>query len=422
MDAGCGRIVGLFTFMVIFSLALPGASFSGSVNLESGTLVRYFERENRSGADSQVVPIYEYLRLDLSRDRDDPLSFHLYGWGRATEGDEFFEDDTAGELLYGYLQYRPPAQNLLLRLGRQYVFEGVANESVDGLFARIDLTSSVSVSGYAGMPAALDSSAGRDGDLLYGGRVAWSRRGLFEIGTSYKFIANDSDTDEKRIGVDLSLQLPKDIFVSGYSTRNLITGGWAEHSYEARLYWGSLEVRPFFQSFNYDDFFSDRDNSAAPFRFLAGTGNSLTSTGGEVFWYPDERIECGVKVKYYNYQERFDSSQYYAGFLTWKWSILSQAGLEIGRMDGDGTENRYTLGRAFFYWDAAPGFLTGDVVYVPYDEQIYAEDRSLFASVGVGKKFLRDSLALKLSIDYSSDPYFEEDVRGLFRVDFTYDN
>lgn len=422
MKAGSGRIVEFFTSVIVFLLALPAAGYSASVNLESGTLVRYFERQTRPGENGPVVPVYEYLRLDLSGGQEAPLSFHLYGWGRATAGDEFFEDDTAGELLYGYLEYRQAAQNLLLRLGRQYVFEGVANESVDGFSGRIGLSSEVSVSGYAGMPVTLESSAGRAGDLLYGGRASWVRSDRFEIGTSYKYIANDSKRDEELFGLDLDFQLPGDISVAGYTTRNLITGGWAEHSYEARLYWGPLEVRPFFQRFDYDNFFSRRDNSAAPFRFLAVTGNSLTSTGGEIFWYPNERTECGVKVKYYDYRERFDRSLYYAVFFTWKWAILSQTGFETGRMDGDDVENRYLLNRAFFYWDVAPGFVTGDVVYVAYDEPILSEDRSLFASAGLGRRFWRDRLALKLSIDYSSDPFFEKDVRGLFRIDFRYDN
>lgn len=421
MNAGLAKIAGFCAFVLVASLAMPGVSVSASVKLDSGTLVRYFERETQPGSSSQVIPVYEYLQVDIQQDRDGPLSFHLYGWGRGTTGDKFFEDDTAGELLYGYLQYQQSAQNLMARLGRQYIFEGVANESLDGVFARAELPSSFSISGYAGLPVALDSTEGRDGDLLYGGRLGWNP-GRLKVGTSYKYIASNSERDEERIGVDLSLRLPKGITLSGYSTHNLLTGGWAEHSYDARFYLGALEIRPFFQSFNYEDFFSANENSAAPFRFLAATGNSLISAGSEVFWYPDENLEFGAKVKFYDYQERFESSRYYALFMTWKWEILSQAGLELGRMDSSDVENSYTLARAFFYWDATPVFVTGDLVYVPYDEAIYATDRSLFVSFGVGRKFLQDSLALKLSMDYSSDPFFEQDVRGLLRIDFAYDN
>ena len=65
-------------------------------------------------------------------------------------------------------------------------------------------------------------------------------------------------------------------------------------------------------------------------------------------------------------------------------------------------------------------FLSADLVYTLYDEAIYGEDSSVFVSLGCGWN-LAESLALKASADYSMDPYFDEDLRGLVSLSYRYD-
>ena len=76
----------------------------------------------------------------------------------------FFEDDTDGELLYGYVEYARPSYGVNLKLGRQHVFEGVANENVDGLRVAGAITPYFVYSAYGGLPVAFDSENGRDGE------------------------------------------------------------------------------------------------------------------------------------------------------------------------------------------------------------------------------------------------------------------
>ena len=85
-------------------------------------------------------------------------------------------------------------------------------------------------------------------------------------------------------------------------------------------------------------------------------------------------------------------------------------------MDGDTPENSYLLTRAYFYWDQSSGwlrngFFTGDVVYVAYDQDIFNKDYSFFSSLGIGRRFFADRLEMRLSGDYSSDPFFDSDLR-----------
>jgi hypothetical protein len=83
------------------------------------------------------------------------------------------------------------------------------------------------------------------------------------------------------------------------------------------------------------------------------------------------------------------------------------------------------LTRAYFYWDGITkllreGFLTGDVVYVYYDKAIFGKDRSLFVSLGAGGTIFTDALKLKISGDYSDDPFFDKDIRGMLVIIYNY--
>lgn len=399
-------------------LPAPGVS-AADLLFSSETLVRVFERDTAEKEDALVVPAYEYLRLDAGALREKGLSFHLYGWGRADFGEgDFFEDDTAGELLYGYLQYAHPDTGLDLKLGRLYVFEGVADESVDGLRLQTDLTRFFTLSGYGGQPVGLDSTDGRSGDSILGGRLSHHLGAVYDVGVSFKQIDNDNDQQERKLGVDLSLALPFGAGLYGFSARNLETDEWGEHSYELRLRVAELELRPSYQKFRYEDFFRVGAKAASPFGFLRDTGETLEVVGGDAAWLLSPSWELGGKARYYDYDKRGDASDFHALLAIWHGQGLTSAGGELGYMQGDAAENDYLLARAYFYCDQLgrllpKGFVTGDVVYVDYDQAIFGESDALFLSLGAGRSFLDDSLELKLSGDYSVDPFFDEDLRGM---------
>jgi hypothetical protein len=301
------------------------------------------------------------------------------------------------------------------------IYAGVANETVDGLYGQADILPSLSVSAYAGQPATLeDTDGGRSGDYIYGGRISHHRLSRYEIGLSYKALANNDGQDEEFLGIDLTLYLPYRMALLGTSTRNLNTEGWAEHFYEMRIPFRDFELRPFYQHFSYDNYFVEGDSSAFPFQFLAKTDNAIDVIGTEGYWYPNEQVEVGLKYKKYDYDSRFGSAHYYSLVTAWKFAILSQVGVELGRMDGDEAENRYTLGRGFFYFDLRPIFVTADTVIVGYDEAIYGEDVSLFASLGFGYRMLGERLRLKFSLDFMDDPYLDNNYRTMLIASYLY--
>ena len=121
-------------------IVMPGVAAGAEMSFQSDTLIRVFERDTAKEEDAAVVPGYQYLQGDIGELNDYGLSFHFNAWGRADFADnDYYSDQTAGEILYGYLEYSQEVSRFSAQLGRLYVFEGVANEAVDGLRLSSDL-------------------------------------------------------------------------------------------------------------------------------------------------------------------------------------------------------------------------------------------------------------------------------------------
>jgi len=403
---------------------IPATLTAAEIRLQSDTLVRGMARDTGTGKNQTVAPGYEYLQIDAGQLNEKGVSFHSYGWGRFDfADDQFFEDRSEGELLYGYLQYADPATGLDLRVGRQNIVAGVGNDAIDGLQLSSDLGPWFVVSAYGGQPVGYDASAGRTGDSIYGGRLGVHQGQYGEVGASYKMLDNNDITVEKTLGLDLALFLPADISFYGFSSRNLESKGWAEHSYELRIPVAAVNFRPYFGQYDYAHYFGTGVNTVNPFRALAISGEKLRVVGLDTTVKVSDAVDLGVKLKGNDY-DQMNASRYASGFAAWHAADLTTVGVEIGYMKGDLDRQKYLLTRVFGYLDgvAGPGFISGDLVWARYDQPIYGRDNSLFVSLGTGRTFLEKALELKLSGDYSRDPYFNSDVRGLLAVTYRYDH
>ncbi len=415
----------LLAFVLLLGVA-PACVLAAEVQFKSDTIFRLFERDTLNREDAVVLPGYQYLQIDAGELDDYGLSLHLYGWGRADFADnDYYDDQTSGELLYGYLEYSREMNSCSLRLGRQHVFEGVANEAIDGLRLSGDLGDHFSLSLYGGQPVGLDAEEGRSGDSIFGGRLAHRLGTRYEYGISYKVISNDDATAEEMLGIDLAFFLPANLSLFGNSNYNRESEDWAEHSYELRIPYESFVFKPYYQHFSYEDYFATGANAVNPFRTLAQSGEKLTAYGVEALWQFNENWTFGGKLKKHDYSQR-DQAVTYSLLATWQGEDLTQYGAEIARTAADGTDgDDYTLMRLYGYCEAMADrfgidFFSADLVLAFYDEEIYGEDSSLFVSLGGGKRFLDDALAIKLSGDYSQDPYFDDDLRGMLTVSYTY--
>lgn len=409
MPSRCRTLLAGACFLLLaFLTPARGAEYS----LVSRSLLYYFEQDTPEEEGASVVPGYQYLQLSAREEKIPGLSLHLYGWGRVDFADSGRYDDTVeGELIYGYVEYKTPEGPISFKMGRSYVFEGVANESVDGVQVAADVTPAWRVSAYAGQPVTLAREDGRRGDLIGGGRVSWRDAGFHQVGVSYKHILSDGERDEERAGIDFAVSLPVGISLLGSSAYNLVEQRWAEHLYEGRWHRGSFEIRPFYQRFNLSGLFSERDNSATPFRVLSALGGTTEVIGTEGYWYPSEAVEFGARLKHYDYSTRFDNAWYLSAIATYKWEIFNQVGAELGRMEGEEEFNQFSLARCFVYYTFPRSFVTGEVFYTRYDEPIFEEKDAILLSAGAGRKFLHDTLNLKVAASYTNDPLDERDYR-----------
>ena len=421
MTEWLGRFLGLW---ILGLLWMPVSVPAMEMSLQSDTLFRFLQRDTKTETDAAVIPVYEYLKVDIDNPEELGMAFHMYGWGRSDFADNnYYSDATTGELLYGYLEYRNEQAHFNAKLGRQHLFEGVTNEAVDGLRLSSDLGQFFTGSIYAGQPVGLDDTQGRSGDILYGVHLIHHMIGQYDLGLSYKRIKNDSREVEEMAGLDLSAYLPFGIDLYGFSAYNLANDGWAEHSYDLNFTIGPVSMRPYYQKFQYDDYFGTTAKVVNPFSFLANTDEKLQVVGTDLTLPVGESWTMTAKAKHYDYDVLDETSQYYAYQSTWSGEGANQIGTEFGFMNGDTARNSYYLVRLFTYWDQIAdfwpiSFISTDLVYVVYDTAIYNEDQSLFLSLGVGKKFVDEKLELKLSADYSQDPYFDNDLRGMLTASY----
>ncbi len=395
--------------------------FSGicraDIRLYSETIVRGFERDTAQEADRIIIPAYEYLQLDFGAIDTAGFSCHLYGWGRTDlSSSEYYTEKVDGELLYGYIEYVDPSEILNVTLGRQQISDGMSSDTVDGIRAGSSLPLDFYISLYGGLPASPGPENDRDGDSIVGGRFSHRMGSFYDIGISYKRLANNDIKEDERLGMDFFIGLPGNILFTGLSNLDLDSEQWAEHSYDLRFHLANFSIRPFYEKYQYENYFGNGDSGAEPFRYLADTGEILSAYGGDIFWNKYSSWDMGIKLKHYGYEERDASSLSASGMLTWHGKKMTRVGGEVVFMNGDDPKNAYTLGRGYFYWDQFylgkyKGFISGDLIYVRYAEKIYNKEDSFFSSLAIGNNFLEESLEIKLTCDYTAGPYFDDDFR-----------
>jgi hypothetical protein len=133
---------------------------------------------------------------------NESVSVHLGGW-LGLQTDATPDGKTSdNDLQYGYVSYRAKESNAVVNLGRVMVFEGVANERVDGIYARTDIKGGFGISAYGGAP--VETAADQPGNsTIYGGRLSHQNPGLYTLGLSYLKEEKNSATFRQEEGIDL---------------------------------------------------------------------------------------------------------------------------------------------------------------------------------------------------------------------------
>ena len=367
-----GLIAGLWIHILMVFSCLPGYA-QPNVSVHSQTLVRGFERDTVDKEDALVLPVYQYVGLDVGDVEMEKLTLHVYGWGRTgLAGSDFYEDNPHGDLMYGYAQWALPHNAIQLRLGRQQMIAATSNETVDGLLMEAGVGDSIALTAYGGLLPGFEDETFSSEASLFGGRAGYGMGALCDVGFSYKSIHGDGETLDERVAMDMSWSPIPLLTLTGVSQYNMKTKGWAEHAYDARVYVSNYILHPYFQRFEYEDLFSGPPKTVNPFSALAETEEILTLAGGELFWRGLSRVDLGAKVESYTHDKTDTDALYTSGFLTCYVGEESLLGGEIGVMNGDLSENCFNLGRLWFNWEdpfkaRLTDLVTGDAVYASYE-------------------------------------------------------
>jgi hypothetical protein len=395
-------------------------SMADNLHFSSQTTIRTFNRDTEAGNDSPVLPLYQYLGLDFEDAEEGGWSLHAYGYGRKDLADSgFFEEDADGELLYGYLEYKKPYSALGLKLGRQHIFAGVTNRSIDGIEIAAGWADIISAALFGGVTA---SSEETSSDTTYGGRIALHPQPNYELGLSYQKIDTQGVADNIA-GADIFFSHDDWLTLQGLSSINLESEDWREHSYSAALRYNSAVLEPSFQTFSYKDYFGEGTEQNNLFHFLKNSEEQITIVGADVHWQGLEALRVGARYNVYRYEVRQEAAAYLAALLSVNLPGSVALGFEAGRMDGDTPDNRYNLYRGYFHWDdpfllKTSAFVSADAIYQDYEEMIFDKDASLSLSLSSGMHFLDDRLELKITGLYAQDPYFDEDIQGIVTLLF----
>lgn len=161
---------------------IPEASRAADLAFSSKTYLLLYQRDVPGGKTGNFAPLFEYLSGDAGNLGGAPVSFHFYGWGRADLDDETGRHRTSGELGSAYLQYLHPTGNGEMRLGRFFLTEGAAMETLDGAFFKARSPIGLGASIFGGVPAEATITATETGDSIFGGRIFYAKPGFVERG------------------------------------------------------------------------------------------------------------------------------------------------------------------------------------------------------------------------------------------------
>jgi hypothetical protein len=418
----------------IGSTALPLRPVSAAeATFASTTYLRSYQRPDPSGGKDRYVPLYEYLSGDATRLSGDlPLAFHFAGWGRLDLATETGSGRTGGDFDAAYLDYRHPNGNGEARLGRFFLTEGVASDTIDGVFVKATTAPGFGGALFAGKPVEQGGGAIRTGRSIYGGRAFFAASGFAEIGASFlkekgDFPKVDGGVDDRTLaGGDLWLRPGGPIEFNGQASYNLSTKGFANQRYTVRLKpGGGMDVLAGYESYDYRDLFMSALNPAFH-ASVAGFDNNdkVKVTFVTIDWEFVKGLvfEAGLKNMKHAAADPGTGNRGEAG-LRWAFNDKKDSvGASASVMTADRDENEYSAYRLYGMWSPGDLRLALDLLMQRYkvafaDNPGRKDAAQAVASAGYQ---LRPDLKVSGDVTWSKSPRLNDDYAGLLKVAYNF--
>lgn len=441
---------------------IPTVSLATEYSIDSATYLR-FQQYAAPGFDKKFqAPATEYLTIDAAKIGVDSLSLHFYGWGNATMGSILpNEDRYNGNLTYFYLNYRLP-NNASVKAGRMFIFDGLANEQIDGVSFRTDLPQGFTLSVYGGAPSKLDyeknttltindkpmtfNEGNNKGDTIIGGRVSSRVAGIMELGISTLYeggirtkISNGTleqnaegyiapgslRTYRQLVGGDIWLSPIKMLEVNGHTFYDLASAGMAENSYLMTVRpLDKLSVTADYTDQNPKNYFAA---SNLPSLFNPTVNDKLRRYGANVTVIATKAIEAAVDYHHYNRETKgnsdrcgfdlrgtFDDNKVRTGF-----SYHYVKGADAASVNGSTPATRYNELRGYAMYDAHTYVAAFDGIAQLYNQNINGRNNAFEVLASLGYRFAHN-LLLSGDISYGQNPEYNDEVKGLIKLVYNF--
>jgi hypothetical protein len=413
------QIVFILFLVLPVLLLLPGTSPAVSMSGDSATYL-----QSRQAADgTKELPIYEYLNLSVQNIGKETISFQFGGWLRYDLKDNTQETGvsrSANDLSYAYLSYYSKNANTTVNLGRVMVFEGVAAERLDGIYARTDLAKNFGVSAFGGTPVETGTDS-EGSNSIYGARVSHQVPGLYQIGLSYLKQERNSEEVRKEEGVDLWLRPIDKVELLGKSRYNAITSEWSDHNYVLALGpFYRVRLNTLLSSVNYKDYFTA--STTAVFKFdpsVIDPNEKVQTLGEQVSYDVNDKLNISALYKSYTY-DIAGNATYYTGSARYAVAKSWGAGASMGRMAGDVERLKYKEYRVYGFGKLGKTDATLDYLLVNYDEAINNVHAALSVTLAAAYE-LTEKFKIGADVEYSKNPDFDKDIRTFFKLIYNFD-
>ena len=409
--SGPGKLRAAVVGFILFLLVLPAASPAVSLSGDSSTYV-----QSREAADSsKILGVYEYLDFAVQNLGNETISFHTGGWLRYDLKEEEFGNKSSSDLQYSYLSFKSKTDNTIVNLGRVMVFEGVAAERVDGLYARTDLMAGFGLSGFGGSP--VETGTDMPGNnLIYGSRLSHQYGDVYKIGISALKEEKDNQDYRREEGIDIWVHPIDKVDVTGRSSYNDVTKGWMEQSYALMLGpFEKLRLNATASWIDYDNYFFRTTMSAFTLKSgLIQPHEKVRTLGGEASYPITDKVLITADYKNFTY-DIAGKADYFGGKV--KYSLTGSGGAGIGyhAMVGDTDKLKYNEYRIYGYKKFGHLDVSADVIDVAYLNAINGVKDSYSASLAA-QYDLAEAWKLGADVEYSHNPDFDKDIRVFFKV------
>jgi hypothetical protein len=395
--------------------SISAASPAYNITGDSNTYLQSRENEDKT----KILGAYEYLNFSVQDTGN--ISFHVGGWLQHDFKGEESDKKSDSDLQYAYLSYKSKSNNAVVNLGRVMVFEGVATERVDGVYARTDLAGNFGVSAFGGQP--VDVGLDLPGNnIIYGTRLTHQVPGLYRIGLSFLKEEKNSGDFRKEEGIDLWLRPVNKVELTGNSKYNAVTSDWANHSYYLVLGpFSKVRLNTEASLINYKDYFTGASTSAFIFQpSVIDPNEKARILGEEVAYDVTDKVNLSVNYKAYTY-EIAGHANYYGGNLKYHAAPSGGAGLSIHKMDGNTDRLKYSEYRVYGYGKIGKTNITLDIIDVAYAAAI--NDVKDAYSISLAALYdMTEKLKLGADVEYSKNPDFDKDTRAFIKMIYHFDS